>query len=213
MRIIGGRAGGVLLKAPKGLQVRPTADLVRQAIFNSLGARVQGARVLELFGGTGALSLECLSRGACEALCIERSAKHARYIAQNFQHARLPAGDLRVRVLDVFTALPQLAAEHRQFDLILADPPFGDKNVGHRSTSLSQKLLDDPHLPAVLAPDGWFILGHAKRDVLTVPEPWRERKTLKHGDSQVAFLLMIEPRPDCDKVGRAPDEIASPPPS
>ena len=213
MRIIGGRAGGVRLKAPRGLQVRPTPDLVRQAIFNSLGARVQGARVLELFGGTGALSLECLSRGALEALCIERSAKHARYIEQNFQHAGLPAGGFRVRVLDVFTALPQLAAEHRQFDLILADPPFGDKNVGRRSTSMSQKLLDDLDLPSVLAPEGWLILGHAKRDVLTVPEAWRELKTLKHGDSQVGFLLKVEPRPDCDMVGRTPDEIATQRPS
>ena len=68
MRIIGGRAGGAILRAPKGLEVRPTPDLVRQAVFNSLGPRVVGARVLELFAGTGALSLECLSRGAEGAL-------------------------------------------------------------------------------------------------------------------------------------------------
>ena len=66
MRIIGGSAGGAILRAPKGFDVRPTPDLVRQAVFNSLGPRVAGATVLELFAGTGALSLECLSRGAAQ---------------------------------------------------------------------------------------------------------------------------------------------------
>ena len=64
MRITGGNAARRILKVPKGLDVRPTPDLVKQAVFNSLGARVEGAKVLELFAGSGALSLECLSRGA-----------------------------------------------------------------------------------------------------------------------------------------------------
>src|SRR3954447_24547264 len=118
MRIIGGTSGGRILKAPKGLNVRPTPDLVRQALFNSLAARIEGARVLELFGGTGALSLECLSRGAREALCIELSAKHARVIEQNFVATKLPTNSFRVRVQDVFTALPQLAGAGEQFDLV-----------------------------------------------------------------------------------------------
>src|SRR3954471_16569783 len=101
MRIIGGVAGGLILKAPKGLDVRPTPDLVRQALFNSIAARVPGARVLELFGGTGALSLECLSRGAVSALCIELSPKHARYIEENFTTMHLPPDSFRVRVQDV----------------------------------------------------------------------------------------------------------------
>ena len=68
MRITGGNAARRILKTPKGLAVRPTPDLVKQAVFNSLGARVAGARVLELFAGTGALSLECLSRGAASSV-------------------------------------------------------------------------------------------------------------------------------------------------
>src|ERR1051325_6377823 len=102
MRIIGGTAAGRILKAPKGFEVRPTPDLVRQAVFNSLGQRVAGARVLELFGGTGALSLECLSRGAASALCIELSRSHARIIEQNFEMAKPPEGGFQVRVQDVF---------------------------------------------------------------------------------------------------------------
>ena len=188
MRIIGGVAGGLILKAPKGLDVRPTPDLVRQALFNSLAARIEGARVLELFGGTGALSLECLSRGAREALCIELSAKHARLIEQNFIMTRLPANSFFVRVQDVFTAVPQLATAGEQFDLVVADPPYGEKNVGKRSESFAQRLLDDEQLPGVLADGGLFVLGHAKRDTLALPSRWRERKFMRHGDSVMRFL-------------------------
>jgi 16S rRNA (guanine966-N2)-methyltransferase len=188
MRIIGGTAGGLILKAPKGLDVRPTPDLVRQALFNSLAARIEGSRVLELFGGTGALSLECLSRGARDALCIELSPKHARVIEQNFASTRLSQDLFRVRVQDVFTAVPQLAGAGEQFDLIVADPPYGEKNVGKRSESFAQRLLDDENLPRVLAPGGLFVLGHARRDTLAVPERWKERKFMKHGDSVMRFL-------------------------
>src|SRR5580765_2206606 len=108
MRITGGKAARRILKAPKGLDVRPTPDLVKQAVFNSLGNRVVGARVLELFAGTGALSLECLSRGAVSALCVEKSARHAMVLRQNHQAASFAPETLQVRVQDVFVALVQL---------------------------------------------------------------------------------------------------------
>ena len=188
MRITGGKAARRILKAPKGLDVRPTPDLVKQAVFNSLGARVNGARVLELFAGTGALSLECLSRGAASAVCIEKSSRHAEVLRQNFQSAGFPLENLEVRVQDVFTAAAQLAAASTQFDLILADPPYGEKNVGRRSTSLAQQLLDDTHVPRLLLPGGLLVLGHTKRDTLTIPDAWHERKMLRHGDSVMRFL-------------------------
>lgn len=188
MRITGGQVGGRILKVPKGLAVRPTPDLVKQAVFNSLGARVVGARVLELFAGTGALSLECLSRGAASAVCVERSHKHAEFIRCNANVPEFPADALEVRVQDVFTVMSQMVESGRQFDLVLADPPYGDKNVGRRSTSFAQQLLDDPNLPKTLAPGGRFVLGHARRDTLQIPKVWREVRILKHGDSVMRFL-------------------------
>ncbi|MGI8965315.1 MAG: RsmD family RNA methyltransferase [Limisphaerales bacterium] len=188
MRIISGSAAGFILKVPKGLGIRPTADLVRQAIFNSLGTRVVGATVLELFGGTGALSLECLSRGATHSVCVELSKKHARYIRENLTGTRLPNSSLEIRVQDALTGIAQLAAAKRQFDLILADPPYGEKNVNRRSTSFAQKMLDDANLPTLLAPNGLFVLGHTKRDTLEFPESWPETKMLKHGDTVMRFL-------------------------
>ena len=189
MRLISGRAANLILKVPKGFDVRPTPDLVRQALFNSLGDRVVGTRVLELFGGTGALSLECLSRGATHAVCVELARAHARVIEQNFASTRLPAETFQLRVQDVFAALPQLAATGARFDLVLADPPYGEKNVNRRSTSFAQKLLDDTDLPELLSPGGLFILGHTKRDTLDVANGWQERKLLKHGDSIMRFFV------------------------
>jgi 16S rRNA (guanine966-N2)-methyltransferase len=188
MRITGGQAGGRILKVPKGLAVRPTPDLMKQAIFNSLGARVVGARVLELFSGTGALSLECLSRGAASVVCVEKSHRHAEVLRRNVVTAGFPKTSLQLRLQDVFAVLAQLAETGGQFDLVLADPPYGEKNVGRRSTSLAQQLLDDANLPRVLKADGLFVLGHTKRDTLSVPEAWSERKILKHGDSWMRFM-------------------------
>ena len=188
MRITGGKAARRILKAPKGLDVRPTPDLVKQAVFNSLGERVVGARVLELFAGTGALSFESMSRGAVSAVCVEKSQRHAAVLRGNFQSAGLPTGALRVRVQDVFAVLAQLGESQAEFDLVLADPPYGEKNIGRRSTSLAQQLLDDQNLPRVLAPSGLFVLGHTKRDTLDIPVYWRETKLLKHGDSMMRFF-------------------------
>jgi 16S rRNA (guanine966-N2)-methyltransferase len=186
MRITGGNAARRILKVPKGLDVRPTPDLVKQAIFNSLGARVVAATVLELFAGSGALSLECLSRGAASALCIEKSQKHAAFIHQNAE--ALPNAHLQARTQDVFTALGQLAQAGSQFDLILADPPYGEKNIGRRSNSFAQQLLDNENLPKLLALGGRFVLGHTKRDTLEIPPRWHEVKMLKHGDTIMRFF-------------------------
>ena len=188
MRIIGGTSGGIILKVPKGYDVRPTPDLVKQALFNSLGARVSNTNVLELFSGTGALGLESLSRGATRVVSVEKSGRHGRSILENLQRTGLPPAAFQLRIEDAFAAIGKLAALNETFDLILADPPFGEKNVGRRSTSLSQQLLDDPRLLGLLAAGGLFILGHSRRDTLTPNAHWHEARVLKHGDSMLRFL-------------------------
>jgi len=188
MRIIRGIAAGRLLQVPKGYSVRPTPDLVRQAVFNSLGSRVPGARVLDLFSGSGAIGLECLSRGAADVVSVERSDRHAAMIRLNLADSGLSTAAHELRVQDVVAAIAQLAAAGRQFDLIIADPPFGEKNREHRSQSLSQQLLDNGTLPSLIEPEGLFVLGHTKRDTLTLPPAWEEVKVLRHGDSMMRML-------------------------
>jgi len=188
MRIIGGIAAGRRLRSPKGFDVRPTPDLVRQAVFNSLGDRVVGAEVLELFAGTGALGLECVSRGASRLVAVEKSQKQVQFIRDNFELVRSAGAGLEVRTQDAFTAVGQLAQNRCRFGLIMADPPYGEKNIGRRSVSFAQRLLDDLSLPGLLATDGLFVLGHTRRDTLEVPAIWVERKQMRHGDTMMRFL-------------------------
>jgi 16S rRNA (guanine966-N2)-methyltransferase len=207
MRIIGGIAAGRLLKVPPGYDVRPTPDLVRQAVFNSLasfrnGTGVEGARVLDLFSGSGAIGLECLSRGAAYVVSVEKANRHARMIQENLARLENPEFSSRhsLRIQDVSVAVAQLSQRRGgdtapyQFDLIIADPPFGEKNVNRRSTSLSQALLDDERLPSLLTDDGLFVLGHTKRDTLTLPQSWMEVKEMRHGDSMMRFLKRLPAR-------------------
>ena len=186
MRVTGGQWANRAIAVPPGLGVRPTPDKVRQAIFNSLGEWITDRTVLELFAGSGALSLECLSRGAASAVCMEKSAKHAGYIRRN---ARDLNAQMDVRVQDAMVAVKQLAMSSRSFDFIVADPPYGEKTLpGKRSKSWAQQLLDDAVLPGILAKSGLLLVGHAKRDRVELPASWHERKTLKHGDTWVRIL-------------------------
>ncbi|MEN9735218.1 MAG: hypothetical protein RLZ45_3213 [Verrucomicrobiota bacterium] len=195
MRIIGGQAAGRIVRVPEGLGVRPMPDKVKLAVFNSLGGFVEGLDVLDLFSGTGALGHECLSRGARHLVSVERSEKHARFYRRNLDLTGLSPQSVELRVLDVFTAIPQLHTAGRRFGLIVADPPYGEKNVGRRSESLAQKLLDQPQLPELLSPGGLFVLGHTKRDTLELPSWWRERRQLRHGDTIIRFLERVEASP------------------
>lgn len=192
MRITGGEAAGKYLSVPKGLGVRPTPEKVRQAIFNSIGILIEETSILELFGGSGALSLESLSRGATKAVCVEKSAKHARFIKSNAKACGFDLASFEVIAGDAFTHAQRFKDQEKTFDFIMADPPYGDKNVGFRSQSLAQKTVDDLNLPSVLKPDGLFIIGHAKRDQIEIPIHWREKKSLKHGDNWIRILTLPE---------------------
>lgn len=193
MRIIGGSASGRILTTPKGQAVRPTPDRVREALFNSLGARVVDANVLELFGGTGALSLEALSRGASRAACVEKAHKHCAFIRKNAQSIGFGASKLTIRAEDVFEFARREREGPQRYNIIFADPPYGDKTNGARSQSLAQKTADSPDVFELLAPGGLFLLGHAKRDEVVPPDTWELQKRFQHGDN--VFLALIPANP------------------
>lgn len=157
MRIIAGRYGRRPLSAPKGLDVRPTADRVREALFSALAARgaVEGARVLDLFAGTGALALEALSRGGARAVLVEQHPKALAALTANVRALGANATVVRADVL-MWLARPPSEA----FDLAFADPPYD--------------LPELPDLPARvrphLAPGALFVLEHdARHDFAAAP--------------------------------------------
>lgn len=176
MRIVAGRLGGRPLLAPRGQRVRPTSDRVREAIFSALGD-VAGARVLDLFCGTGALALEALSRGAERAVLVDRDTRAA---TGNIEHLGL--GD---RALAVKAELPRWLSRAAAselgapFDLIFCDPPY--RLAGRIASTLDQ------HLPELLAPGGRVIVESPARSPLRLASltPVRERR---YGGTHVAFL-------------------------
>lgn len=121
MRVIAGTAGGRRLVAPKGDRTRPTPDRVREALFSSLQPRLSGARVLDLFAGSGALAIEALSRGAAEATLVERARPALAAIRTN-----LDTAGVADRATVLAAELPgALARVDGPFDLVLLDPPYG----------------------------------------------------------------------------------------
>ena len=122
MRIIAGEAKGRRLFAPGGEETRPTADRIREALFNILAARVPGARVLDLFGGTGALALEALSRGAKSAVFVDAREDACKLIRENLKRTRLQK-DARVVRSDY---LDYLSKCREQYDIIFLDPPYAE---------------------------------------------------------------------------------------
>lgn len=153
MRIISGLAGGIPIQVPDAV-TRPTTDKVRQALFSSLGEIVVGARVLDLFAGSGALGLESLSRGAVSATFVEEHRQACEVIRANVAKTRLPGAT--VKSGDALKVLRELAkTQPAGFDLIFADPPYAH---GPRDKNWAMELLQSEALRQVLAPEGNFVL-------------------------------------------------------
>ncbi|NOZ55177.1 MAG: 16S rRNA (guanine(966)-N(2))-methyltransferase RsmD [Calditrichaeota bacterium] len=127
MRVIAGSARGTRLTSTRARWLRPTSDRARQALFDWLGARVEGARVLDLFCGTGALGIEALSRGAREAVFVDVREAALKLVRENLRRAHLEDRAQLVRA-DVRGALGRLARQDG-FDLVFADPPYADARV------------------------------------------------------------------------------------
>ena len=181
MRIVAGSAKGVrLAPVPKG--VRPVSDMAREGLFSSLGARVPGARVLDLFAGTGALGIEALSRGAAEAVFVDRARPSTSLIHENLERARLR--ELAVIVAgDVRTFLTREDKEGAPFDLVLADPPYGLE--GTELDVVLEELAG-----GWLAPSGWTIALTRRKGSSTpvIPLHWLAARRLEYGDTLVLLL-------------------------
>ena len=123
MRITGGQAKGTIIRAPRGRRVRPTSNMVREALFNVLGADIEGMRVLDLFSGSGALGIEALSRGADHVIFVENDPLALRAIADNLARTGLAEKGEIIRS-DFRSALRKLERTKEKFHLVLADPPY-----------------------------------------------------------------------------------------
>ncbi len=180
MRVIAGTAGGLRLAAPEA-GVRPTMDRVKSAIFSSLGDRVPGARILDLYAGSGSLGIEALSRGAADVVFVEKDRRAAETIEMNLRHTKM-RGQIVIR--DTFDFL-KTAGSLQRFDIIFADPPYakkpGDFNHGFA-------LIQSRELASSLAENGIFILEIMPGEKLP-PQPWfKIIKSRKYGKTETVYL-------------------------
>lgn len=183
MRIIAGTAGSIPIKVPKSL-TRPTADRVREALFSALGPRVDGAEVLDLYAGSGALGMEALSRGARSATLVEQAADACRIISENLEKTRLTGGNVVKSSVSSF--LSRLSPD--SIDLVFADPPYARDE---ESTAEVSALLNNEKLSASLAPDGIFILESLAKSPLPETTLWTVEKEKNYGKTRVSFLSPV----------------------
>jgi len=161
VRIIGGRLRGSRLSVPMLPGLRPTPQRLRQTLFDWLAPVIDGARVLDVFAGTGALGIEALSRGARHAVFFEQDRGQAQAIEADL--ARLHQDAATVRHVDALRALATAAPE--TFDIAFVDPPFGSALWGNAAALL------DAH--GWIAPDGWVYVESGVDDAWEVPARWR----------------------------------------
>jgi 16S rRNA (guanine966-N2)-methyltransferase len=175
MRVTGGIFRGRKLQTISGKATRPTADKVRQAVFNILIHDIEGARILDIFAGSGALGIDALSRGARSAVFIESGRAQAGAIKANLQNLALKA---EVLVTDYRAAFRTLSREHNKFDLIFADPPYDEVTPAEIIEAVQQYGL--------LSPDGLLIIEH-KRGQAMESDKMRLLKKRRFGQTEVSF--------------------------
>lgn len=181
MRIITGKARGLKLVTPKNYLVRPTADRVKEALFNIIQSRIPGSTVLDAFAGTGNLGLEAWSRGAEKVFYFDKSRESLKLVRANVEKAR--AGNAVTLIhTDAVNGLAMMAQQKRQFDIIFSDPPY-DKG-------LNQKVVEALEKWPVLKAGGLLVLEHS---LLEDPREYMpqglEIRSEKYGDTKISLIL------------------------
>jgi len=184
MRIVGGQYRGRNLAAPKSQAVRPTADRLRESLFNILthayGDPVTGARVLDLFAGTGGLGLEALSRGAAFVLFVDDGAEARALIRQNVETLGA-AGVTRIFRRDA----TRLGAVHpsEPFSVVFLDPPYGK--------GLAEKALASAREGGWLTLDALIVVEESKEAAFKAPDGFEEIERRDYDDTEFVFLRLV----------------------
>jgi len=177
LRVIGGKAKGMRLKSGKGLDVRPTADRVKESVFNMLGQYISGD-FLDVFAGYGGIGIEAASRGAQSVTFIEKDRGNVGIIRENCDKARID--NIVILQMDFRLALERLARDGKVFDYVFIDPPY-------RQDLISPVL---ELLPALLKSDSVVVVEQPKKEELPLREGYVLTKTRSLGDSKVSFLKL-----------------------
>lgn len=177
MRIIAGTARGSVIDAPKGMDTRPTLDRVRENVFNILQMKVRGARVLDLFSGSGAMAFEAISRGAEHAVLVDHDRQAHMVQKRNAEKLRM-ADKCTILNCDWQQAIRQLVSQRAAFDVIILDPPYAMHDMTPVLTALTP----------VLAQDAVILLEHEAKVFPSVPDGYELYDNRKYGVAGVSFF-------------------------
>jgi len=181
MRVIAGSFRSRTLQAPAGLATRPTSDRLRETLFNVLAARIEGARFLDLYAGSGAVGIEALSRGAAEAVFIESHTPAAALIKQNLASLGIKTG-VSVMAMDAVRALDKLAAKPGgKFDLAYIDPPYAD-------AAQYSLVLEAVAKSPLFHPESRIAVEHRRAFELPAVAGLTTVRRLEQGDAALTFL-------------------------
>lgn len=181
MRIITGSAKGAKLKAPRGLDTRPTTDRVKESIFNILGNAVYEAVVLDLFAGTGSLGLEALSRGARQAVFVDQSIASIQVIKDNVDHTKM-SDKAEILKSDVLKTIEKFTRTENLFDIVFCDPPY---NKGYINKVL--QLIDKG---TIVAEQAILVLEHSRHEPpATQWDNLMLKRSERYGETIVSFLI------------------------
>lgn len=178
MRVIAGSAGSLRLQCPKGLRIRPTADIIRETLFNSIGPEVAGAAFCDLYAGCGSVGIEAASRGAAPVVLVERDRRAVEAIEANLEHTNLAEAAELVRG-EVMRVYGDVVRRWGPFEIVFADPPY----LIDELAGLSRRLIVEGE---GVEPGGLVVLQHsAHHDLPDLPEPDR---TKDFGESVLSFF-------------------------
>ena len=183
MRVIAGSARRLLLKAPDGMDTRPTADRVKESLFNMLNPDLYGCAFLDLFSGSGAIGIEALSRGAQRAVLVDASLECAGIIKQNLEVTKL-GENAEIINEDVYAAIERLGRRGDKFDIIFMDPPYA---AGYYVPVMEAIKKAD-----ILAAEGYIVAESAKGVDFTAAEGFKIFKERKCGPAVMNFLNLEE---------------------
>ena len=183
MRVIAGSARRLLLKAPDGMDTRPTADRVKESLFNMLNPDLYGCAFLDLFSGSGAIGIEALSRGAQRAVLVDASMECAGIIKQNLEVTKL-GENAEIINEDVYAAIERLGRRGDKFDIIFMDPPYA---AGYYVPVMEAIKKAD-----ILAAEGYIVAESAKGVDFTAAEGFNIFKERKCGPAVMNFLNLEE---------------------
>ncbi len=190
MRVIAGQAHGRRIKAPRGLNTRPTSARARESIFSRLSVRIDfdGARVLDIFAGSGSLGIEALSRGVAQVTFVDSSREAVAAIRSNLAAFGF-AHRARIMMIDVFRALDELHTSREEFDLIFVDAPYRNDVSGEVLARLARFGL--------IAIGGWVIVEQSKRAPVApaAPDETEQVTVPIIGDHRIAFYRRPEAAP------------------